>query len=207
MLDTIQQELDILETSSLSHLIPSHLFSYFKIELNDRILPSLILDLDNLLKTIDANNIFKQLSINDDQLNNTGTNLNDSSASCNSSNVSEGNLTSSKSSIIEISSRLIEILSKFSNEIFAYVDIFEKQQLKYTKIQFMNEQELLVYQRAILVQKLTNKHYDLFNLLFRNVFDFYHKFNKHNESSDNTENSFLTKQVLIEKFLKINQIL
>lgn len=207
MLETIQQELNILETSSLSHLIPSHLFSYFKIELNDRILPSLILDLDNLLKTIDANNIFKQLSINDDQLNNTSVNLNDSSASCNSSNVSDGNLTSSKSSLIQISTRLIEILSKYSHEIFAYVDLFEKQQLRYAKIAFMDKNELLVYQRAILVQKLTNKHYDLFNLLFRNVFDFYHKYNKHNESNDDMENSFLIKHVLIEKFQKINQTL
>ena len=61
MIDTIESELQILENSNFPHLIPSHLLSCFKSDINDRILPNFISDIDSLLQTVDANHFFKIL--------------------------------------------------------------------------------------------------------------------------------------------------
>lgn len=224
----IELELEALDSANLSYLSPSHLFNFFKEELNDRLLVNLVNDLDNLIQTIDTNNSFKILSLND----NNGTNEQSNSicggvASQNSSlssSMSETTLTSCKSLLAEISNKLCEIFSKFNLEIKQLINLFEKQQskqmntLKVTQnqnnslIEFATRKDLLEYQRAILVQKLSTKHYDLLNLLFRNVFDFYQKschFDEENFADDDLEMNKLTKNknILIENFVKINRMI
>lgn len=114
-------------------------------------------------------------------------------------------------------------------EIKHLVSLFETQQLKQVTslkvglqqqqqrsqiklVTFATRHELLEYQRAILVQKLSTKHYDLLNLLFRNVFDFYQRscnFDETDEDAtgDGTEEAFKLnkKNVLIENFEHINK--
>ena len=65
MSNSIELELEALNAASLAHLTPSYLFNYFKEELNDKLLVNLVNDLDNLIQTIDTNNSFKILSLND----------------------------------------------------------------------------------------------------------------------------------------------
>ena len=101
MTESIELELEALNSANLAHLTPSYLFNYFKEELNDRLLINLVNDLDNVIHTIDTNNSFKILSLND---NNKGQDAHDSSgcglASQNtslSSSMSETTLISCKS--------------------------------------------------------------------------------------------------------------
>lgn len=129
----------------------------------------------------------------------------------------------------EISNKLNEIFTKYNMEIKHLLSLFETQQLKQVTslkvglqqqqqqrsqiklVTFASRQELLEYQRAILVQKLSTKHYDLLNLLFRNVFDFYQRscnFDEADEdAADGTEEAFKLnkKNVLIENFEHINK--
>lgn len=65
MSDPIELELEALVSANLTHLAPTYLFNYFKEELNDKILINLVNDLDNVIQTIDTNNSFKILSLND----------------------------------------------------------------------------------------------------------------------------------------------
>lgn len=65
MTDPIELELEALNSANLAHLTPSYLFNHFKEELNDRLLINLVNDLDNVIHTIDTNNSFKILSLND----------------------------------------------------------------------------------------------------------------------------------------------
>lgn len=122
----------------------------------------------------------------------------------------------------EISSKLNEIFTKYNSEIKHLINLFEKQQLKQnsslkesqSRYNFANRKDLLDYQRAILVQKLSTKHYDLLNLLFRNVFDHHQKscHQEMNEEEDSTEITYeeqafkMNKEkLLIENFESINR--
>jgi len=213
-MEIIELELQQIASANLYHLIPSYLFDYFKDELNDRILVNLINDLDSLIQTIETNNSFKILSLNENT---------DNENSC-------------KSLLSDISIRLNEIFTKYSSEINLIIDLFERQQYQQkrfnSKIYFSSRNDLVVYQRAILVQHLNTKHYELFNLVFRNVFDYYQNSinnnnaslsdqdetlvtdgmteqdDKMNESGLNSStNMKLNNQILLDNFDKINQIL
>jgi len=225
MISTIESELNILEKANFSHLIPSHLLSCFKVDLNDRILPNLISDIDTLLQTVDANNFFKILSFKeaattqDETTQGGGVNT--------SSNLSDNSFDGGKSTFVEISTRLCELLTKYQHELNEYLSLYERLKVIHGgKVKFQRRDELLIYQRAIFIQKLSNKHFELFSLLFRRVFDFYQKrskdeanSNSHDESSpsmcetmddndgvDDAQQNFLN-HPLIQNFLKINQIM
>lgn len=227
MSDSIELELEALDSANLSHLAPGHLFNYFKEELNDKILINLVNDLDNVIHTIDTNNSFKILSLNDNHKSQEaheaftcGTSSQNSSLS---SSLSETTLDSCKLILGEISSKLNEIFTKYYTEIKYLINLFEKQQLKQesklktesnSPYSFADRKELLDYQRAILVQKLSTKHYDLLNLLFRNVFDYYQR-SCHQEIDDDCEpvevdyeekaHKMNKEKLLIENFESINR--
>ncbi len=239
-METIELELQQIASANLYHLIPSYLFDYFKDELNDRILVNLINDLDSLIQTIETNNSFKILSLNENTDNENdnrdrvaNSNEQPPSSSLNSEVVL---LNSCKSLLSDISIRLNEIFTKYSSEINLIIDLFERQQYQQkrfnSKIYFSSRNDLVVYQRAILVQHLNTKHYELFNLVFRNVFDYYQNSinnnnaslsdqdetlvtdgmteqdDKMNESGLNSStNMKLNNQILLDNFDKINQIL
>jgi len=239
-MEIIELELQQIASANLYHLIPSYLFDYFKDELNDRILVNLINDLDSLIQTIETNNSFKILSLNENTDNENdnrdrvaNSNEQPPSSSLNSEVVL---LNSCKSLLSDISIRLNEIFTKYSSEINLIIDLFERQQYQQkrfnSKIYFSSRNDLVVYQRAILVQHLNTKHYELFNLVFRNVFDYYQNSinnnnaslsdqdetlvtdgmteqdDKMNESGLNSStNMKLNNQILLDNFDKINQIL
>ena len=183
MIDAIESELKILENANFPHLIPAHFLSCFKADLNDRILPSLIGEVDTLLQTVDANNFFKILSFKE-AANAPDAHVNNSSYS---SNVSDNSF-DAKSTFVEISTRLCEILSKYQYELNDYLNLFEKlRTLHGMKAQFQGRDELLIYQRAIFIQKLSSKHYELFSLMFRRVFDFYQKRSSHSKEKEDDD--------------------
>lgn len=94
MPESIELELEALYSTNLSYLTPSYLLNHFKEELNDKLLVNLVSDLDNLIQTIDTNNSFKILSLNDEtETTNTGHSQNSSL----SSSLSESTLSSCKS--------------------------------------------------------------------------------------------------------------
>jgi hypothetical protein len=211
MLESIESELIKLEQANFSHLIPAHLLSYIKNDINDRILPNLIADLDNLLQTIDADNFFKILSFKEISA--------DLDASCSLSR-SSANCDGLKSSLIEISARLAEILGQYSHELNEYVALFDRLKSSHGEklLGSSSRQELLLLQRAILVQKLSSKHYDLLGLLFRNVFDLCQKYSKaasprENQElpvetiDDNSDEDPLRNHQFMSNFHRINQIL
>lgn len=230
MIESIELELEHLTSANLYHLIPSYLFDYFRDELNDKLLANLINDLDSLIQTIEANNSFKILTLNDDANNINLAANHDTSIS---SSISETVLNSCKSLLSDISDRLNEIFSRYSNEINQIINLFEHQQMQQkrynSKITFSSRNDLVIYQRAILVQKLNTKHYDLFNLVFRNVFDYYQNQSGQDETdlfeqaSDSEQDKGMhdsfnnsvhmrsysksSNQILLENFDRINQIL
>ena len=177
---SIELELEALNAAGLSQLAPSHLLNYFKEELTDRILASLVSDMDNLIQTIDANNSFKILSLNDHN-NGEDHNPNESHNSSLSSSLSETTLNSCKSLLADISNKLNQIFAKYNGELAHLIELFERQPKPQM---FASRLELLDYQRAILVQRLSTKHYDLLSLLFRNVFDYYQKSNQQQEDDE-----------------------
>ena len=237
-METIELELQQIASANLYHLIPSYLFDYFKDELNDRILVNLISDLDSLIQTIETNNSFKILSLNENTDNENDNRdrvlTNEEPSSLNSEVIL---LNSCKSLLSDISIRLNEIFTKYSSEINLIIDLFERQQYQQkrfnSKIYFSSRNDLVVYQRAILVQHLNTKHYELFNLVFRNVFDYYqNSINNNNNASlsdqdetlvtdgmteqddkmnesglNSSANMKLNNQILLDNFDRINQIL
>jgi hypothetical protein len=238
-METIELELQQIASANLYHLIPSYLFDYFKDELNDRILVNLINDLDSLIQTIETNNSFKILSLNENTDNENDNRdrvlTNEEPSSLNSEVIL---LNSCKSLLSDISIRLNEIFTKYSSEINLIIDLFERQQYQQkrfnSKIYFSSRNDLVVYQRAILVQHLSTKHYELFNLVFRNVFDYYqNSFNSNNNNAslldqdetlvtdgmteqddkmnesglNSSANMKLNNQILLDNFDRINQIL
>ncbi len=213
MLDSIELELEALDSAQLTHLSPGHLLNHFREELNDKLLINLVNDLDNLIHTIDTNNSFKILSLND-----RDTSLTDSHDSSLSSSLSEATLTSCKSLLAEISNKLCEIFSRYNAEISQLIGLFERQQAKQSPIGlscsrstcpvlFATRKDLLEYQRAILVQKLSTKHYDLLNLLFRNVFDFYQKSCHFEDEVSGSGDESMGRNQLIENFERINRVI
>ena len=210
---SIELELEALNAAGLSQLAPSHLLNYFKEELTDRILASLVSDMDNLIQTIDANNSFKILSLNDHN-NGEDHNPNESHNSSLSSSLSETTLNSCKSLLADISNKLNQIFAKYNGELAHLIELFERQPKPQM---FASRLELLDYQRAILVQRLSTKHYDLLSLLFRNVFDYYQKSNQQQEDDEIELNETATdsephslnrehgKDMLIENFEAINR--
>jgi hypothetical protein len=211
----------------------------FKQDLNDRILPTLLNEFDHLIQTIDANNSFKILSlceknektsresasgslIGADEPNQTSSSI--------SSHLSENMLNNCKALAIEISTRICDIFTRYDQDLSNYFFLFEQQQAALSKqnanIRLMSRSELLIYQRAIFIQKLNTKYFEMMNLLFQSVFDFYQKlFHKEqdgddedNESQEQDENEEtkvdqgedaddLNRHILIEKFHRINRIL
>ena len=248
--DTIESELAAMTETNLGHLIPSHLFSNFKIELNDRILTNLIGELDHLLQTSDANSSFKILTLNDKSEQsgkrsyNEGPNDNDAQNDTTISSLSSSCFINknSKSFLVEMASRLLEIFTSYHNSLVSVFELFEAERQKSASLfdrnnnkaeRLASKEELILYQRAILVQKLSRRHYSLLNLLFRHAFDFYNKENniqegdEENESdedetdgpnpnessvnmmdmSDDQSKSLSKKPNLIQKFHDINRIL
>lgn len=210
MLSTIDLELAELESVNLISFIPSFLLNYFKDDFNERLVQTLVNDLDHLIESIYANNSLKVLSLNDEQLI-TDESLNQSASSNTTDNF---NLSSATKSIgTEISARMLEIFSKYEQEICAHLARFDRLNKKYSTkpcVVFTDRQEIFVYQRAILMEKLTNKHFDLLNLVFKSVFDMYHKLNQNEDEEETIEDSNNTdfnKPLLLENFSKFNHIL
>ena len=207
MVDSVELELQTLAEVGLWHLAPSHLLGYFKDELNDRLVPFMVSELDSVIKAIEANKSLQILSLNE------------------SKPKSENEfLSNCQSLMVELSGCLFELFTKYSRELNGMLNLFEKQQEKSSsdgKGQFASRSELLLFQKAVLVQSLSNQHFDLFDTLFRNVFDFYQKTFDSEEEENSAENdeeikseeSVLQKeqkrlsQVLLANFQEINKIL
>jgi hypothetical protein len=211
----------------------------FKQDLNDRILPTLLNEFDHLIQTIDANNSFKILSLcekNEKTSRESGSGYvigpdesNQTSSSI-SSHLSENMLNNCKTLAIEISTRICDIFTRYDQDLSNYFFLFEQQQGFLSKqnanIKLMTRSELLIYQRAIFIQKLNTKYFEMMNLLFQSVFDFYQKLFHKEQDDDDTDNEAreheqyeetkveqgedvddLHRHILIEKFHQINRIL
>ena len=238
MHDTLEQELNVLNSAHLYSLVPSFLYDSFKDELNDRILVNLIYGLDHIIQSVDANNSLMILSLDDDD------------ESSNSRSSSENNSTKSnkrkmtdlsysflaetvfssqsqfQSFLIDISTRLVQLFTTYSREVNNYLELFERQERLIAQqtcassvgvataaaaankgFKIMSRQELLIYQRATVVQKLKSRHYNLLNLLFRSVFDFYQKRSDSAAAADDEDNETdENAETLIQRFHTINKI-
>lgn len=240
MIESLKYELNCLNSANLLEIIPNHLYNVFKQDLNDRILPTLLNEFDHLIQTIDANNSFKILSLCEKNEKTTRRESASGSVICAdepnqtsssiSSHLSENMLNNCKTLAIEISTRICDIFTRYDQDLSNYFYLFEQQQVLLSKqnanIRLMTRNELLIYQRAIFIQKLNTKYFEMMNLLFQSVFDFYQKlFHKEqddddedNETQDQEEDEEtkvdqgedvddLHRHILIEKFHRINRIL
>ena len=215
----IDTELAALESANLHYLIPSFLFDYFKIELNDRILKDIINEFDHLLHSTDTNNSFKIMSLNEKSSKNV---LNDSNESVSSALFLLNKY--SKAFILEIGTRLVEIFEKYNSNLMSVFEVIERENRKLTglvKTSIISRSQLISFQRSILVQKLSSKHYDLLNLLFRHAFDYYNVTNKvgndddddddesgnEDDEEDQMDNDSSSSNNLISKFHELNKIL
>ena len=199
MSETIELELEELENAGLLSLIPEYLMDYFKDELNERLVPGVVGDLDSLIETIDANNSFRVLTLNEN-----AKETNDLSSSS-----SDSVLGSCNTFLIEISARLHNIFAKYSHELRLILILFDSYIDRFRdKGELPSRSQLLTRQKAVLVQSLSTKHFDLFETLFRNVFDFYQSaygldspvFNRKVENENLTE-------LLFDNFTRMNQVL
>jgi hypothetical protein len=234
----IDNELRQLEEASLVQYLPGYIINHFKDDFNENVLNTLIKNLDQMIQSVQANNSFKILTLNESNLK-LGS-RNDSVAGvaeCSlSSSLSETTMSACKSLLIEISNRLLEIFTRYHDDLFRHVKRFEMYHEKYAKYFeadtrvgcFTSRSDLLTYQRSILTERLSSRHYNLLSVLFRNVFDLYQQQNCSDEDDENADEEInnddeevdedeenngqsgrqvLNKDFLIEKFHKINMIL
>jgi hypothetical protein len=228
---TVDTEIRLLEEeASLVQHLPGYIINHFKDDFSDNVLHTLTRSLDQMIQSVQANNSFKILTLNESNL--KLSSRNDSVAGvaeCSlSSSLSESTMSACKSLLIEISNRLLEIFTKYHDDLFRHVTRFELYYNKYGKYfeagGFSNRADLLTYQRSILTEKLSSRHYNLLSVLFRNVFDLYQQQNCSDDDDEDAEidnddeeavdeeknttgRHTLNKNFLIEKFHKINRIL
>ena len=238
----IDYEIKSLEEANLVQHLPLYLVNYFKDDFNQNVLHTLIKNLDHLIQSVQANNSFKILTLNEtaNKLGGVGTirnneskmNQNESTyldkSECSlSSSLSDNTMNACKSLLTEIANRLLEIFTHYHGELFAHVKRFEVHTQKYSKLfqsdprssTFCTRNALLGYQKAILIEKLSSRHHNLLNILFRNVFDMYQQKSQgeteendlDNYDQDDEKNSsgdfYSNKDYLIEKFHRINRVL
>jgi hypothetical protein len=221
MFETIEYELNILNSADLADMIPSYLNEKFKDDLNERIIPKLVIGLDHIIESINTNSHFK---IKSTQETNYDANINNKHSFSNL-NIFQKD----KSVLTDISTFLCEIICDYNNEILNYIKLFQEQDflcLKTSNLKksngLMSSQSLIEFQRAIVIQKLKTKHYKLLHLIFQSVFDIYRKMNDDFEKDlQNINNQFLAtepfyneencvevhKQMLLKQFHEINTIL
>lgn len=213
----IDEELSLIESiPSLQSLIPQYLSDYFKKDLNESILRNLLSELDHLIESIDANNSFRILSINEDEAtlsHSHANNVNNISvaSSANSSQSLLISATSCKTLLLDIATRLVALFDSYSRRIRSHFARFDVYSAKYADLKFASQDELLIYQRAILVDRFSSKHYRLFNLLFKNVFDNFQRLSGGSGEADDEEEEEESldacDQTLIQQFHQINRIL
>jgi hypothetical protein len=188
---SVEYEIDALKEANLINLIPTYVYDYFKDDFNERILPQCINSLDNLLQTIDASNSFLILSLNNNNNNNNTNCINNNNKSLNPNQELNKSL-----SFLEIAARLENVFSKYEIELIYYIDLFARMDLLIqsndnnaadNSNRITTKSHLITFQRAILVKTLANRHFDLFNSLFRHIFELYQKLNKPIESDDEEE--------------------
>jgi hypothetical protein len=221
---SVDFEIKSLEEANFCQYIPLYLIDSFKDDYNENILQNLIKNLDHLIQSIQANNSFKILTLSDTNSNEDCYNKTDYSIN---SSLSDSTLNTCKSLLIETSNRILEIFTKYHDEIYANIHRFEFYIKKFNQYfednlntaRFRTKEDLLLFQRAILVERLSSKHYNLLNIVYRNVFDFYQKINlseddqdeelqEEDESEHQIESkSRINRDFLIERFHKINKIL
>lgn len=219
---SIDDELTLIESSpSLHPLIPQYLLDYFKKDYNESVLKTLLNELDHLIESVDTNNSFRILSINDDTTlhNTTTTAANTSSLSSSQNNSSLILNNTCKTLLLDIVSRLLSIFQAYARQLTAHLTRFDAYTVKYNdingrKITFATASEILLYQRAILVDRLSARHYNLLNLMFKNVFDNYQRLEDEGEREEEDEDDEKRNEdenerdeALIEKFHQINKIL
>jgi hypothetical protein len=210
MFENIEYEINSLKLANLYNQIPIYLFNHYKNNLNYKILPNLLTELDNIINSIDTNNSLEILTLEDEFL-----------RFKKKDSFFYHELCESKQ-IIEVSSRLSTIFMKYYNEIFNYINFVENKAstLKVENLSninnFLDQQELLTFQRAICVQKLKTHHYNLLTSLFQNVFDIYQNLKKDSLTNDEEQilekktnldksnNILLNKSILFENFQQIN---
>lgn len=222
--NSIDQELECLENANLIQYLPGYLFTYFKDDFSQNILPSLIRNLDQLIQSVQANNSFKILSLND---HNESVDTRRSAPATNdcslSSSLSDTTMNACKSLLVDISGRLYEIFLRYHDEFYRHVTRFQSYETKYQKeFESMSQQsnsigDLIVYQKSILTEKFSSRHYNLLNVLFRNVFDWFQKINNtaegeepledDNDHNNSTLNNSNNNSLLIDSFHKINRVL
>lgn len=216
--NTIDEELILLEQANLDHVMAEYLFEHFKNDFNQRILKNLIQELDRLVESLDASNSFRILSISE-QRNQR------SDAAANTSNSLSSSMcdqmfahASSKSLLNELAAHLMALFQEYNKNIFQHLTRFEHystrdKNAKTANPKFATKSELLIYQRSILIDKLSSTHYKLFNILFKNVFDTYQQMENNSDENDNDESTehanenLFRKNPLIENFHGINKIL
>ncbi|CAF1047219.1 unnamed protein product [Brachionus calyciflorus] len=163
-------------------------------DLTDRILQNLTQDLDILIESISASNSLKTLSLND----NHRSNLDDSNQSQTDTEFNQ--------LLIDVTNRLNDIFEKYFIELKKHFERIEQFNKKFPNSN--NLDDLIDYQRSILIEKLTDKHYDLLVFLFKSLFDYYHKINEEeDEQNEINLDNLRSEHDLINKFLNINQIL
>lgn len=206
---SVIDELKLIESvSSLHSLIPQFLFDYFKRDFNQNILKNLIDQLDNLIESVDANNSFRVLTLNDDTINRSGTNANNlSTVSSSQSHSSSLLINASKSILLDIAIRVDAFFQSYAGQINEHISLLQLESAKFIKLKFTEPTEILVYQRAILVERFTPRHYNLFNLLFKNVFDIYQRMSSPNEYFGDNESESAYENSILEHFHQINRIL
>jgi hypothetical protein len=205
-MEKIEFEINSLISSKLFNQIPNYLFNHYKNNINYKILPNLLAELDNIIKSIDANNSLEILTLEDAILKLKKNNFCLYPEQC-----------SEIKQIIEVSSRISKVFMKYYNEIFSYINFVEskssilKPAYDLSKINnFVDRKELLIFQRAICVQKLKAYHYNLLTALFQNVFDIYQNLKKdwliNNQEGihETKKQQDQTKSILFENFQQIN---
>jgi hypothetical protein len=180
---SISVELASLHSAGLARLVPAYLYEHYKEDLNERLLVNLIGDLDHLIETIRASNSFQVLTLNESKRQKkTHGDISSSSSS------------SSKSLLSEISERLCNLFERYNGELNSKINLFGEQAALVGGggggggVVFPDRAELLMYQRAILLKRLTGKHYELLVVFYRSVFDYFQKLNKQDGDDNDDDN-------------------
>jgi hypothetical protein len=143
----LESEINLLKSKNLISFIPNHLYNYFKIDYNERILNELLNDINRIIDQEDL-------------------------------------------SVIEISTEVLYSFQNYHKSIKSILNVFENQKNVNNIINLPTNEELFLYQRSILTQFFSTKHYNLINLLFQKVFDIYHAANNDDENLNEDNSSF-----------------
>ena len=151
----LETELSILKSKNLFYLIPNYLYTHFKDEFNDKILVNLVNKLTELSQMDSISEKIFSISVN----------LNEA--------------------FQRYHFQMNEILDSIEKERKFFTEIQEKHKLT-SEQQAMFQQvltnlatsdQIIFYQRSILIQSFNAKLYNLFSALFQKVFDIYHAAN------------------------------